>query len=96
MQGSKNMSVKVGIPPFLLHLTGNARFVDVAGSNVGECLNALIERFPGVKSVVLNEKGDLLRHLDVYVNGQSSYPEDLAKPVHEGDELYIINIVVGG
>jgi molybdopterin converting factor small subunit len=90
------MSVKIGIPPFLLHLTNNARSVDVAGSNVGECLNALIKRFPRVKNVILDENGHLLKHLDVYVNGESSYPEDLAKIVHEGDELYIINIVVGG
>jgi hypothetical protein len=46
--------------------------------------------------VILDENGNLLKHLDVYVNGESSYPEDLAKMVHEGDELYILNIVVGG
>jgi molybdopterin converting factor small subunit len=34
--------------------------------------------------------------VEIYVNMESSYPEELAKPVKDGDELYIVIIISGG
>lgn len=90
------MSVKIVISPFLMHLINGARRVDVTGNTVGECLNELMKRFPGTEKLLLDENGKLLGYIDVYINGQSSYPEELTKAVHEGDELYIMNVIVGG
>jgi len=38
----------------------------------------------------------LLNYVDIYVNQESSYPEELAKPVKDGDELHITMIIAGG
>lgn len=34
--------------------------------------------------------------INIYVNGESAYPEELAKPVKDGDELTIDLIIEGG
>jgi sulfur carrier protein ThiS len=38
----------------------------------------------------------LFENIIISVDGESAYPEQLAKPVKEGDELNILLIVGGG
>jgi molybdopterin converting factor small subunit len=90
------MNIKIGIPPFLFQLVNNNKEVIVEGNTVEESLRSLIKRFPEVERVILDKSGKLLKHIDVYVNGVSIYPEELTKAVKDGDELYIVNIIVGG
>jgi molybdopterin converting factor small subunit len=90
------MNIKIVIPPFLIHLVDNNKVVTVKGKTVGECLNVLIKQFPQIIKLLLDENGKLQSYVDVYVNGESSYPEELDKAVNEGDELYIINVIAGG
>ena len=90
------MSVLINVPQFLQHLTSDAKIVDVNGGTVGECLNDLVGQFPQLKTRLFSKKGKLRKNLDVYINGVSAYPEELAKSVNDGDELHIINAIVGG
>ncbi len=90
------MSVKINIHPNLHSFTNNQAMVEVSGSTVDECLNQLLERFPKLKPMLLDKKGRLLNYVEVYVNQESSYPEELAKPVRDGDELHITLIIAGG
>ena len=48
------------------------------------------------KQALFDKSGRLHRYLDVYVNGESAYPEELVKPVKDGDNLQIVMIVAGG
>jgi len=34
--------------------------------------------------------------IEIYVNAESSYPDELTKPVNDGDELQIVIMIVGG
>jgi molybdopterin converting factor small subunit len=90
------MSIAISIPPFLEHLTEDVKRIEVDGKSVGECLDALIERFPSVKPKLLKKDGSLLRGLNIFVNGESAYPEELTKPVKDGDRLHITYVMVGG
>lgn len=90
------MSVKINIHPFLLQQTDNQDVVEVNGSTVGECLQQLVARFPDLKPWLFEKDGRLNRLVEIYVNTESSYPEELAKPVQDGDELHIIVIIAGG
>ena len=90
------MSVEINIPQFLQHLTNDMKVADVNGRTVGECLGDLAKKFPQLDALLFTKNGKLLKHLDVYINGESAYPEELAKPVNDGDELHIINAIVGG
>ena len=90
------MSVEINLPQFLQHVADNVKVVSVGGSTVGECLDGLVKRFPDLEPHLFDRKGRLHGYIDVFVNRQSAYPEELARPVADGDKLHIINIIVGG
>ena len=90
------MSVKIHIRPGMEQIAQGRSVVEVKGKTVGECLNQLIKLFPEMKSGLFAENGELLEYIDVFVNGKSSYPEELTKPVHDGDEIHILRVLGGG
>ena len=90
------MSIKVNLPSHFNSFTGGQSVAEVTGSTVGECLDDLIRQFPGIESAFFDKQGHLLNYVDVYVNRESSYPEELAKPVKDGDELHITLFVIAG
>ena len=90
------MSVKINIHPFLSQHTNNQDVVEVNGNTVGQCLEQLVGQYPELRKWLFEKDGKLNRLVEIYVNAESSYPEELAKPVKDGDELYIIIIISGG
>ena len=90
------MSVKIKIPSYMKSFTNDMEVVELAGSTVGECLNYLIEQLPDMKKQLFSEDNNLFENIIISVNGESAYPEQLAKPVKDGDELKIIFIIGGG
>ena len=90
------MSVKVNIHPTLHYLTNDTDIAEVNGGTVGECLNDLVQQFPDIKQGLFDKQGKLLNYVDIYVNLESAFPEELAKPVRDGDELHIVLILAGG
>lgn len=90
------MSVSIDIHPNLRYLTNEQQVVQVIGSTVGQCLEQLVAQFPDIEGGLFAKDGTLLDYITVYVNGESAYPEELAKSVHDGDELYIVMMIAGG
>ena len=76
--------------------TGDTQTAEVEGSTVGQCLDHLIKQFPGIEEALFDKDGELKYWLNIYVNRESCYLEELAKPVKDGDELDIIPVIVGG
>ena len=75
----------------MLHqYTNGQKVAEVNGRTVGQCLHHLVKQFPNLKQGLFDKNGKLRSYLDVYVNGKSSFPKELAKPVKDGDELHII------
>jgi|TARA_Y100000310_G_scaffold269216_1_gene282247 molybdopterin converting factor small subunit len=90
------VSVKVNIAPFLTHLTADHELVEVNGGTVGQCLDGLVEEYPGIREWLFAKNGKLNNVIEIYVNAESSYPDELTKPVNDGDELQIVIMIVGG
>ena len=90
------MSVEINIPPVLQALVEGVRRIDVSGSTVGECLKQLVEQYPRLKPRLFNRQGKLPKGVSIFINGESAYPGELARLVHDGDKVYIANIVLGG
>jgi molybdopterin converting factor small subunit len=88
--------IKINIPSYMQSFTNNMRVVEVNGSTVGECLNHLVKQFPGMKKQLLSKDDNLFENIIISVNGESAYPEQLAKPVKDGDELNIVVVIGGG
>jgi len=89
------MSIRVH-NPLLYHYTNNQRITEVNGETVGECVKRLVGKFPEMEKVLLDESGNLQPYVAIYVNGASAYPEELAKPVKDGDEIHLLFIIGGG
>ena len=90
------MSIKVNIHPVLQHYTNDRDVAEVNGTTVGECLNDLVKQFPGIERGLFNKQGRLLNYVDIYVNLQSAFPEELTKPVKDGDEIQLVMMIAGG
>jgi len=90
------LSITVNIHQALRQITNNQATVEVAGTTVGECLTELVQKFPDIKTKLFGKNGKLLNYIDIYVNAESSYPEELAKPVKDGDKLSITLMLAGG
>ena len=90
------MAVTVKIPQSLEKLTNKEREVKVEGSTVGECLKDLVRQFPGAEKEIFDKEGDVIYYLDIYVNDESAYPDTLAKPVEDGDDISIVLMLSGG
>lgn len=90
------MAIEINIPPVLQALAGDVKQIETTGSTVGECLNALAKKYPQMKSRLLNKQGKLVNGINIFVNGENAYPEPLARPVRDGDNIHIAFIVLGG
>jgi molybdopterin converting factor small subunit len=90
------MTAQIEVPAFLGHLTRGVKLVRVKGETVGECLNSFVKEFPGTKELLFDRDDELLKYIDIYINGVSSFPQELGKAVHEGDTLSMLYLVVGG
>ncbi len=90
------MSVKIDIPSYLQPLTNNMEVVEVNGGTVGGCLDHLVKQFPDIEKMLFAKNGKLFDYVGIYVNGEDAYPEELTKPVKDGDELHILYIIGGG
>ena len=90
------MAVTVKIPAQLRALTGNESEAQVEGSSVGEALDAVYERFEGLRDRI-TENGELRRFVNVYVGGEDiRFGEGLDTAVGDGDEVTILPAVAGG
>ena len=90
------MPVSVHIHKTHRQFTDGLEVVTAEGKTVGECLNHLIQRYPGMEKALFTKKGKLLNVVEIYVNHASAYPNELAKPVQDGDEIHLVLMLAGG
>lgn len=87
----------VRIPPVLRASAGGNKQVEVSGSTVGEVLEALAARYPGLGAQLLTSEGELNRFVNVYLNDQDiRYLEERATPVDDRDTLIVLPAMAGG
>ena len=87
----------VRMPPILRQAVGGAREVDASGATVREVLADLADRFPGVRSHLLDESGDLNRFVNVYVNNEDvRLGEGMDTAVASDSTLIVLPAMAGG
>lgn len=90
------MSVTVHIHKTHRQYTDNQREVDTTGATVGECIDSLIDQYPGLKPELFSDDGKVKKTVEIYLNMESAYPDELAKPVQDGDEIHLTLLLAGG
>jgi sulfur-carrier protein len=84
----------VWIPSLLQSLTAGEEKVNVHGATVGEIIDNLEARFPGVKDRLVNGT-EIRPHIAVAIDGDVS-PEGLEQDVQESSEIHFIPALSGG
>ena len=77
----------------LKRLAGDRAEHAVEGATVAELLLALEREHPGVDGWILDERGRVRRHINVFVNGEMG-GEDT--PVSAGDRVDVLPAISGG
>lgn len=71
--------------------------VETAASTVREALAALWTECPGARDRVMNERGEIRQHINVFVDGVNiRFAGGLDAPVGAGAEIIILPAVSGG
>lgn len=88
------MSVRVRLAALLHSYTGGASAVEVEGATVGEVMDALDRRYPGLAFRVVDEQGRVRRHMHVFVGEEAATSR--SDPVPAGAEVYVVGALSGG
>ena len=90
------MGIKVHIHKTHRQFTDGLDVVEVEGNTVGNCLEHLVKQFPGIEKELFDKKRNLRNVVEVYLNLESAYPDELARPIKDGDEIHLTLILAGG
>jgi molybdopterin converting factor small subunit len=64
---------------------------------VGDALAALGRRSPGALDRIMDERGELRRHVNLFVNGDNiRFLDGLTTPVPNGATIFVLAAVSGG
>lgn len=77
----------------LSELAGGRREIELQGSTVAEVLRALEREHPDVEGWILDERGRIREHVNVFVNKDYGREET---PVADGDRLHVLPAISGG
>ena len=77
----------------LKRLAGDRSEHAVEGSTVGDLLRALEREQPALSGWILDERGRVRRHINVFVAGE---PGSEDTPVSEGDAVDVLPAISGG
>jgi molybdopterin converting factor small subunit len=90
------MSAEIEISSIFGRYTNDQLNIKVEGKTVGECIQDFVRQYPDIRKVLLDKDGKLSHSYDVFINGESAYPVDMAKSVSDGDKLNIVMLIYGG
>ncbi|HEX2294908.1 MAG TPA: MoaD family protein [Actinomycetota bacterium] len=91
------MPVSVRIPTVFRKFTNNESVVEVEPGTIAAIVDQLDGRYPGLKSQLLADGGELHRFVNVYVNDEDArYLDKLDTQVSEGDTVSLLPSVAGG
>jgi len=91
------MAVSVLSPTPLQKFTTDEATAELEATSVDGLLDALENRYPGIKGRLCDEAGKLRRFLNVYVNSEDiRFLDNQATALSDGDEVSIVPAVAGG
>lgn len=86
--------VHVRVPTPLRSYTGGQANLTVDGSTVTEVLDALDERFPGMRFRIVDEQHRLRQHMSIFLDGERC--RDLSRSLDGVAEVVIMQALSGG
>lgn len=88
------MSIRVVVPGQLYSYTGGQSQLLAEGASLGDVLDDLDRRHPGLRFRVVDEHGAIRPHVRFFINRQPALA--LSHPLADGDELLVVGALSGG
>jgi len=86
--------VEITLPRALLSLfPGAVRRVELTAATVGDAIDALDARWPGMRDRVCDSTPRIRRHINVFVDGERATLETRLTP---GTKVFVITAITGG
>ena len=93
-EGARTSSVAVTLPANLVRLfPGAVRRLELPASTVGEMIDALDARWPGMRDRLCDSRPAIRRHINVFVEGRRATLETRLAP---GAEVTVLTAISGG
>ena len=87
----------VFVPTPLRRLTNGESKVTVAGNNVAEIVENLEKNYPGFRTRLLDDKGEIKRFINIFVNDKDIRTlQGRETTLKEDDQISIIPAMAGG
>ena len=87
-------TVTAVLPAALLSLfPGSESRVELAAATVGDMLDALDARWPGMRDRLCDSTPSVRRHINIFVEGQRA---TLQTPLAPGTKVYVLTAISGG
>ena len=78
-------------------LTNNESEVSVEAGSVGDLVDALEAAYSGIAEKLLDEKGDIRRYVNVFVNDEDiRFLDGKGTALQDGDNISIVPAIAGG
>lgn len=89
--------IRVRVPTPLRPMTGGKSEVEIEGHTIAQLIENLGAAHPGLKERLYDEKGDVRRFINIYVNEEDiRFLTGKDTPLKDGDEVSIIPAIAGG
>jgi molybdopterin synthase sulfur carrier subunit len=91
------MPIKVRVPTPLRRFTAGSDEVPASGDSIKAIIQDLERRHPGIGERLLDDKGELRRFVNIYLNGDDiRFLSQLDSKVKDGDDISIVPAIAGG
>ena len=88
---------KVRIPTPLRPLTGGKGEVETHASDILSLIDSLNGQFPGLKSRICDDSGEIRRFVNIYLNEEDiRFMEGKNTLLKDGDQISIVPAIAGG
>lgn len=90
------MAVHVRIPTPLRKLTHDVELVQVSSGTIAGAIAELQNQFPGIAERLIDEKGEVRRFVNIYLNEEDiRFLDNQTTVIKDGDEISIIPAIAG-
>ena len=87
---------QVKIPPPYRGPTQGHAVIEVRGTTVRECIEAVEAQYPGFAEQVFDPEGNVHRFVTLFINGDEVGRDANDAPVAEDDEVDVLAAIAGG
>ena len=91
------MAVQVLIPTPLRKFTDNQETISASAGTIASLITELESLYPGINKSLTDDKGELRRFVNVYVNEEDiRFLDGKDTPIIDGDAVSIVPAIAGG